>query len=100
MMSNPTEGEDWWKSAVIYQIYPASFNDSDGDGFGDLRGIVQKLDYLTWLGVDAIWLSPIFQSPMFDMGYDVSEYLAIHPSLAILKILKNSSRKHIKEKSG
>ncbi len=88
MMSNPTEGEDWWKSAVIYQIYPASFNDSDGDGFGDLRGIVQKLDYLTWLGVDAIWLSPIFQSPMFDMGYDVSEYLAIHPSFGNLEDFK------------
>jgi alpha-glucosidase len=64
----------WWQDAVIYQIYPRSFQDSDGDGNGDLRGIERRLDHLTWLGVDALWLSPIYPSPMADMGYDVSDY--------------------------
>lgn len=67
----------WWKEAVIYQIYPRSFNDSNGDGIGDLRGITQKLDYLASLGVDVLWLSPIFKSPNDDNGYDVSDYCAI-----------------------
>ena len=69
----------WWKDAVVYQIYPRSFQDSDGDGIGDLRGIAQRLDYLTWLGVDAFWLSPIYPSPLADFGYDVSDYTAIDP---------------------
>lgn len=72
-MHNPT----WWKEAVIYQIYPRSFKDSNGDGIGDLRGIIEKLDYLADLGVDILWLSPIFQSPNDDNGYDVSDYTAI-----------------------
>ena len=62
----------WWQRGIIYQIYPRSFKDSNGDGIGDLRGIHGKLDYLHWLGVDAIWISPIFPSPMADFGYDVS----------------------------
>src|ERR1700730_1744654 len=62
----------WWKSAVIYQIYPRSFQDTNNDGVGDLRGIMQRLPYLVELGVDAIWISPIFPSPMADFGYDVS----------------------------
>lgn len=69
----------WWKNCVIYQIYPKSFRDSDGDGIGDLRGIIEKLDYIADLGVGAIWLSPIFASPMIDNGYDVSDYTAINP---------------------
>jgi alpha-glucosidase len=64
----------WWKRSVIYQIYPRSFKDSNGDGIGDLRGILERLDYLEWLGVDAIWISPIYPSPMADFGYDVSDY--------------------------
>ncbi|HKQ09559.1 MAG TPA: alpha-amylase family glycosyl hydrolase, partial [Rhizomicrobium sp.] len=64
----------WWRGAVIYQIYPRSFYDSNNDGIGDLAGITAKLDYVASLGVDAIWLSPFFTSPMKDFGYDVSDY--------------------------
>lgn len=70
---------NWWQSAVIYQIYPRSFYDSNDDGVGDLRGITEKLPYLEQLGVDAIWVSPIFTSPMADFGYDVSDYTGIDP---------------------
>ena len=70
---------DWWRGAVIYQIYPRSFQDSNGDGIGDLEGITARLPYVADLGVDAIWLSPIFTSPMADMGYDVSDYTDIDP---------------------
>ena len=70
---------DWWQQGVIYQIYPRSFKDNKGDGIGDLPGIIAKLDYLTWLGVDAIWLSPIYPSPMVDFGYDVSDFTGIDP---------------------
>lgn len=69
--------QQWWKEAVIYQIYPRSFKDSNGDGIGDLRGIIQKLDYLKELGVDVLWLSPIYQSPNNDNGYDISDYYNI-----------------------
>jgi alpha-glucosidase len=74
-----TEKRPWWESATIYQIYPRSFQDSNGDGVGDLKGIRRRLPYLTDLGVDAVWLSPIFQSPMADFGYDISDYTAIDP---------------------
>lgn len=70
---------EWWKSAVVYQIYPRSFADSNGDGIGDLRGILQHLDYLESLGVDVIWLSPIYASPHDDLGYDISDYQSIDP---------------------
>ena len=70
---------DWWRGAVIYQIYPRSFRDSDGDGVGDLAGAMQKLDHVAQLGADAIWLSPFFRSPMKDYGYDVSDYTAVDP---------------------
>ncbi|KAK1831666.1 glycoside hydrolase family 13 protein, partial [Podospora conica] len=68
----------WWKEAIIYQIYPASFLDTNGDGWGDINGITSKLDYLKGLGVDVLWLSPIYESPMADMGYDISNYQKIH----------------------
>ena len=71
--------EKWWKNAVIYQIYPRSFMDANNDGVGDLKGIISKLDYLSFLGIDAIWLSPIYESPMEDNGYDVSNYFKIAP---------------------
>jgi alpha-glucosidase len=75
----------WWQDAVVYQIYPRSFQDSDGDGVGDLRGIVQRLDYLAWLGVDAFWLSPIYASPLADFGYDVSDHTAVDPQFGSLE---------------
>ncbi|RDE08013.1 alpha-amylase family glycosyl hydrolase [Pelagibacterium lacus] len=75
---------DWWRGGVIYQIYPRSFQDSNGDGVGDLRGILGRLDHVASLGVDAIWLSPIFTSPMADMGYDVSNYTDIDPLFGAL----------------
>ena len=72
-------GSPWWRSGVVYQIYPRSFADTDGDGVGDLEGIRRRLDHLVWLGVDAMWLSPIFRSPMADFGYDVSDYCDVDP---------------------
>jgi oligo-1,6-glucosidase len=72
-----SNGETWWKEAVVYQLYPRSFQDSDGDGVGDLKGITQRLDYLQSLGIDAIWLNPICASPNDDNGYDISDYRAI-----------------------
>ncbi len=77
----------WWQRAVIYHIYPRSFADSNADGIGDLEGIRRKLDYLSWLGVDAIWLSPVFRSPMVDFGYDISDYLDIDPIFGTLEDL-------------
>lgn len=74
-----TGRHEWWQKGVIYQIYPRSFADSNGDGIGDLRGILSRMDYLQWLGVDAIWLSPIYPSPMADFGYDISDYCNVHP---------------------
>ena len=71
--------DPWWREAVIYQIYPRSFMDASGDGVGDLAGITGKLDHLSWLGVDAVWLSPIFPSPMVDFGYDIADYTDVDP---------------------
>ncbi|HAM46011.1 MAG TPA: glucohydrolase, partial [Propionibacteriaceae bacterium] len=69
----------WWHNAVAYQIYPRSFADSTGDGIGDLRGILSKVDYLAELGVDVVWLSPVYRSPMDDNGYDIADYRDIDP---------------------
>jgi alpha-glucosidase len=69
----------WWQSGIIYQIYPRSFQDSNHDGIGDLHGIIQRLDYLQWLGISAVWISPIYPSPMADFGYDISDYTGVHP---------------------
>ncbi|RBW44890.1 alpha-glucosidase [Loktanella sp. D2R18] len=76
--------KDWWRGAVIYQIYPRSYQDSNGDGIGDLMGIVQRLPYIASLGVDAIWISPFFMSPMKDFGYDVSDYCDVDPMFGSL----------------
>src|SRR5438105_9356133 len=74
----------WWQRGVVYQIYPRSFTDSNGDGTGDLPGITSRLEYLEWLGVEAIWISPIFPSPMADFGYDVANYVDIDPIFGTL----------------
>lgn len=87
----------WWQSGAIYQIYPRSFQDSDGDGIGDLEGIIGRLDYVAGLGVDAIWISPIFPSPMADFGYDISDYCAIEPifgDLATFDRLIEAAHRH------
>ena len=74
----------WWKRGTVYQIYPRSFQDTNGDGVGDLAGIARRLDYLAWLGVDAIWISPIYPSPMADFGYDVADYCGVDPLFGTL----------------
>jgi alpha-glucosidase len=80
----PSSGYAWWQRGVIYQVYPRSFQDTDGDGVGDLRGVTARLDYLEGLGIDAIWLSPVFRSPMADFGYDVSDHTDVDPSFGTL----------------
>ncbi len=82
----------WWKSAVFYQIYPKSFQDTNGDGVGDLPGIVQRLDYLAELGVDGIWLSPVYASPQVDNGYDISDYRAIWPPFGTMEDMETLIR--------
>ena len=74
----------WWQDGVIYQIYPRSFQDSNSDGVGDLGGILARLDYLVKLGVDAVWLSPFYPSPMADFGYDVADYTGVDPLFGTL----------------
>ena len=69
----------WWQKGIIYQVYPDSSMDTNGDGYGDLPGILSRLDYLQWLGIDAVWISPIYPSPMVDLGYDISDCKGIHP---------------------
>ncbi|MGY3766868.1 glycoside hydrolase family 13 protein [Vagococcus vulneris] len=94
------EQSDWWKTAVIYQIYPRSFQDSNGDGIGDLQGIIQRLDYLAYLGVDAIWLSPVYKSPNDDNGYDISDYEAISPEYGKMtdmeQLIAEAKKRHIR----
>jgi alpha-glucosidase len=91
---------DWWKNAVIYEIYPRSFQDSNGDGVGDLNGITLRLDYLKNLGVDAIWLTPVYPSPQVDFGYDISDYKNIDPQYGTLadfdRLVSEASKRHIR----
>jgi alpha-glucosidase len=91
---------DWWQRGVIYQIYPRSFQDSNGDGVGDLAGILERLDYCAGLGVDAVWLSPVYPSPMADFGYDVSNYTDIHPLFGTLaqfdQLIAEAKRRELK----
>ncbi len=95
-----TDKKQWWKNAVIYQIYPRSFQDSNGDGIGDLQGIIRRLRYLENLGVDAIWLSPVYKSPMDDNGYDISDYQDIDPVFGNLKdmeqLIEEAGKHHIR----
>ena len=94
------QSEPWWRHAVIYEIYPRSFQDSKGDGTGDLNGITQRLDYLQQLGVDAIWIAPIYPSPLVDFGYDVSDYQAVDPLYGTLadfdRLLAQARERHIR----
>src|SRR5690606_17246575 len=69
----------WWQRGVVYQIYPRSFQDSNDDGIGDLQGVIRRLDYLNWLGITSVWISPVYPSPMADFGYDISDYEDIDP---------------------
>lgn len=91
---------DWWKNAIGYQIYPRSFKDSNGDGIGDIKGIIEKLPYLEWLGVDFIWLNPIYASPNFDNGYDISDFRAVQPEFGTMadfkELLKKAHEKNIR----
>lgn len=94
------EKEPWWKRSVVYQIYPKSFNDTSGNGVGDIQGIIQKLDYLKELGVDVIWLTPIYKSPQKDNGYDISDYFSIHEEYGTMddfdQLLKEAHGRDIK----
>ena len=93
-----TATEPWWKGAVVYQVYPRSFADANGDGIGDLRGIIGKLDYLADLGVDVVWVSPFYRSPQDDNGYDISDYQDIEPMFGTLaeidELIEHAVRKH------
>ncbi|KAL4931356.1 glycoside hydrolase family 13 protein [Aspergillus undulatus] len=84
-----TGTNNWWKEATIYQVYPASFKDSNGDGWGDIPGVIEKVPYLHSLGVDAVWLSPMYESPMLDMGYDVSDYEKVLPAYGTVADVEN-----------
>ena len=95
--AKPSTDETWWKHAVVYEIYPRSFQDSNGDGLGDLNGITQRLDYLEGLGVDAIWIAPMYPSPQVDFGYDISDYENVDPqygTLADFDRLQSEANKH------
>ena len=93
----------WWQDKVVYQIYPRSFQDSNGDGIGDLPGIISRLDYLADLGVDALWLSPVCQSPQDDNGYDISDYQNIDPMFGTLddmeQLIAEAKKRNIKIQS-
>jgi alpha-glucosidase len=98
--AQPTSDSTWWKHAVLYEIYPRSFQDSNGDGIGDLNGITQRLPYLQSLGVDAIWLAPMYPSPQIDFGYDISNYTAVDPQYGTLadfdRLLAAANSRHIR----
>ena len=79
VMSSGNKNSRWWKEGILYQIYPQSFKDSNGDGFGDLNGVIDKLDYLESLGITIVWMNPFYESPLIDNGYDVSDYRAVLP---------------------
>ena len=93
--------KNWWKESVVYQIYPKSFNDSNGDGIGDINGIIEKLDYLKELGVNVLWISPMLESPQDDNGYDISDYRRIYKDYGTMddyeKLLEEQHRREIKE---
>ena len=85
--------KSWWQEAAVYQIYPRSFQDSNNDGIGDLQGVISRLDYIKNLGVDVIWLCPVYQSPNYDNGYDISDYYAINPMFGTMEDLDELIKK-------
>lgn len=95
-----TKTKHWWQETVVYQIYPRSFQDSNGDGIGDLQGIIQRLDYLEKLGIGAIWLSPVYASPNDDNGYDISDYRAIMKEFGTMEdmeqLIAEANKRNIK----
>src|ERR1700744_1709630 len=97
--AGPQNEQTWWKNAVIYEIYPRSFQDTNGDGIGDLNGITSRLDYLQKLGIDAIWLTPIYPSPQVDFGYDISDYENIDSQYGTLadfdRLVEEAHKRHI-----
>jgi glycosidase len=82
----------WWQDGVVYQIYPASFKDSNGDGIGDLQGIISELDYIKSIGVDIVWICPMYDSPQVDMGYDVSDYENVYPPYGTVRDMEELIR--------
>src|SRR5688500_2403713 len=84
---NPHGLKSWWRDGVLYQVYPRSYADSNGDGVGDLAGLIDRLDYLEWLGIDGVWLNPTMPSPNADWGYDVADYCGVHPELGTIQDL-------------
>ena len=102
--SNGATPNPWWANAVVYQIYPRSFQDSNGDGIGDLKGITSRLDYLADLGVDVLWLSPVYRSPQDDNGYDISDYQDIDPLFGTLEdmdeLLAEAHKRGLKDRDG
>ena len=100
VFSQNKEPQEWWKSTVVYQIYPRSFKDSDNDGIGDLKGIIEKLDYLKDLGVETIWISPFYESPWKDFGYDISNYYQSDSIMGDMKtvelLIKETHRRNMK----
>ena len=88
-----SDDRKWWKEAIVYQVYPRSFKDSDGDGIGDLKGIISKLDYIKSLGVDVVWFNPIYTSPNYDNGYDISDYRNIMAEFGTMEDFDNSVKR-------
>lgn len=99
-VSKTGQEKNWWKKATVYQIYPRSFKDSNGDGIGDIRGIIEKLDYIKCLGADLIWLTPMYVSPQRDNGYDIADYYQIDPVYGTMEefelLLKEAHRRGIR----
>src|SRR2546423_11317370 len=95
-----SSNDPWWKHAVVYEIYPRSFQDSNGDGIGDLNGITSRLDYLHDLGIDAIWVTPFFPSPQIDFGYDIADYTAVDPQFGTMadfdRLVSESKKRNIR----
>ena len=93
-----TKENPWWKKAVVYQIYPKSFKDTTGNGVGDIRGIIEKLDYIKELACDVIWLTPIYQSPQNDNGYDISDYYNIHEEYGTMADFEEAEMPDVKDR--